>query len=288
MNFRENCPCFGVSMETKIEKLRSIIASYESVLVAFSGGADSALVLKVARDVLGKDRAKAVTARSPSLSSREFEGSVRFAKEIDAEQIIVETDECERPEYRSNPPDRCYFCKETLYERMREIARAAGSKTIANGANADDLSDWRPGMRAARDFSVASPLLEAGFFKADVRECSKRLGLPTWDKEASPCLASRIPYGEEVTPEKLSRIERAEDHLKDFGFSPVRVRHHGPVARIEVLPAQFEKLSDPELAARIVQTFRRLGFDQVSLDLAGFRSGSLNDAISITVERKGS
>jgi len=264
-------------VENKFGKLKTVIASYGSALVAFSGGCDSAFVLKVARDVLGRPNVKAVTAKSPSIAGREFEEAKRLAREFDAEHMIVETDEIARPDYRSNPPERCFFCKEALYERLLALAAAGGFRTVCNGANADDLDDWRPGHRAAEKFSVRSPLIEAGFSKRDVREHSKRLGLPTWAKPASPCLASRIPYGEAITPEKLTQIERAEDFLRDLNFSCVRVRHHGPVARLEFDPKDFERLRDDETRKEIVRALKAFGFHYVALDLEGFRSGSLNE-----------
>jgi len=264
-------------METKFEKLKTVIASYESALVAFSGGCDSALVLKVARDVLGRAKVKAVTAKSPSLAAREFEEAKRLAREFDAEHLIVETGEIERPDYQANSSERCFFCKGTLYEILSSLAAKTGFKTICSGANADDLNDWRPGLKAAEQFSVKSPLMEAGFSKQDVREFSKRLGLPTWDKPASPCLASRIPYGEPVTREKLFQVEQAENYLKDLNFSSVRVRHHGSVARLELDPKDFERLQDEAFRKEMIRTLKSFGFHYVALDLEGFRSGSLNE-----------
>lgn len=264
-------------MEERLEKLKAIIRSYESALVAFSGGADSAFVLKVARDALGRSKVRAVTAKSASLPARALVDSEDLARLIDVEQIVIETDEIEKPDYAANPADRCYFCKQTLYEAMRPIAERGHFKVIANGTNVDDLRDDRPGLRAAEEFFVRSPLVEAGFTKADVRHFSELLGLPTWDKPAEACLASRVPYGEPVTREKLSQIERAEGFLKDLGFRVVRVRHHGSLARIEIGRDEMARFHDDELRVRVAKALGDLGFTYVSLDLAGYRTGSLNE-----------
>lgn len=268
-------------MDEKLEKLRKVFRSYGSALVAFSGGADSTFVLKVARDALGKDRVKAATAKSESLAEREFEASQTLARLIDVEQIVIETRELDKEGYAANSPDRCFFCKETLYETLIPIARREGLAVICNGTHVDDLGDYRPGLRAARDFSISSPLVEAGFTKADIRRSSRELGLPTWDKPAEPCLSSRIPYGERVTPEKLERIEKAEDFLKGLGFRVVRVRHHGDMARIETDREELETLLDPATRERITQAFRSFGFQYVTVDLEGFRTGSLNRAVQL-------
>ncbi len=265
-------------MESKLEKLREIIRSYESVLVAFSGGADSTFVLKVAREVLGREKVKAVTAQSASLPQKEFEASCELARLIDVDQLVIETREMEKSGYTDNAVSRCYFCKETLYEMIRPLADQAGFREICNGTNVDDLDDYRPGLKAAEQFAIKSPLVEAGLAKSDVRHFSRELGLSTWDKPAQACLASRIPYGEKVTDEKLDQVERAEDFLRELGFRVVRVRHHGSVARIEVGREEMERFLDEEIRAEIDRALRSLGFLYITLDLQGYRVGSLNEA----------
>ena len=268
---------FDLAMtQEKLEKLKSIFESYGSVLVAFSGGVDSTFVLKVARDVLGKKRVKAGTAKSASLPRRELEESSQLASLVDVEHLVIETRELEKPGYAENSPDRCYFCKETLYETLQPIAEREGFKVICNGTNLDDLGDYRPGLRAARDFSVRSPLVEAGFTKADVRYFSRVLGLPTWEKPAMPCLSSRIPYGQEVTPGKLSQIEQAENFLRDLGLRTVRVRHHGDVARIEVAREEMEQFFDERFQEQVAAALKSFGFHYIALDLEGYRMGSFN------------
>lgn len=264
-------------MKDKLEKLKNIIQSYESVLVAFSGGVDSAFVLKIARDVLGREKVKAVTAQSESFPGREFEQSRTLARDMDVEQVVIETREMEKSGYVENAGNRCFFCKETLYETLRPLAEEAGFKEICNGTNLDDLGDYRPGLKAAEQFSVKSPLVEAGFTKADVRRCSRLIGLAVADKPAEACLSSRVPYGEKVTPEKLEQIEKAEDYLKDLGFKVVRVRHHGSVARIEVGREEMKRFFDGNLRDAVTGAFKSFGFFYIALDLQGYRAGSLNE-----------
>lgn len=264
----------------KLKKLKNIIRSYESALVAFSGGVDSAFVLKVARDVLGREKVKAVTAKSDSLPAREFEESRALALALDAEQLVIETREIEKPGYSENTGERCFFCKETLYEALRPLAEEQGLKEIFNGTNLDDLGDYRPGLKAAEQFGVKSPLVEAEFTKADVRHYSRLLGLGVAEKPAAACLSSRVPYGEKVTPEKLEQIEKAEDYLKDLAFKVVRVRHHGSVARIEVGREEMARFFDEPLRRKITDAFKSFGFLYIALDLQGYRVGSLNDGRS--------
>ncbi len=272
----------NASLDEKVERMRSILRELESVAVAFSAGVDSTLVLKVAIDTLGPDNVVAVTGRSDSLARAEFDDARKLADAVGAEHVILDTDEFDDPNYTANPTNRCYFCKTTLYTHLERFIAQRGIKAMVNGANADDLGDYRPGHEAAHEHDVRAPAAEAGLTKADVRELSKRLGLPTYDKPASPCLSSRIPYGEEVTPEKLRMVEAAEAFLHDeLGIRECRVRHHNTLARIEVPPEFIPLLADPQNAARIDQHFRSLGYNYVSLDLRGFRSGSLNEVIAL-------
>lgn len=265
------------SLDEKYARLLEIVGELESTAVAFSAGVDSTLLLKVALDVLGPERVVAVTGRSASLAREEFEAARRIAAEVGAAHVILDTDEFENPNYTSNPANRCYFCKTTLYSHLRRLIAERGIRTMVNGTIVDDLGDHRPGLVAAAEHDVRAPLAEAGFSKADVRELSQRLGLPTFDKPASPCLSSRVPYGEAVTPEKLRMIEAAEAVLHELGFRECRVRHHGSLARIEVPIGQQEQLLVPALAARVEQEFRGIGYQFVCVDLRGLRSGSLNE-----------
>jgi len=239
------------SLQQKYARMQSIMRALERVAVAFSAGVDSTLVLKVALDVLGSDNVVAVTGRSDSLAGVEFEQTKMLAQSLRAEHVVIDTNEFENPSYLSNPTDRCYFCKSTLYEHLDSFIAERGMKAVVNGINVDDYDDFRPGIRAGREHNVRCPAAEAGLTKADVRELSRRLGLPTFDKPASPCLSSRVPYGEEITPEKLRMIEKAEAFLHELGVRECRVRHHGNLARIEVSPETIESLSNRSEERRV-------------------------------------
>ena len=265
------------TLDEKLADLRAIVRGLESVVVAFSAGADSTLVAKVAADELG-ERALAVTSASASLAERELREALEYAERLGIPHRVVYTAELANPDYLANPTNRCYHCKTELYTHLEELAASEGYRHVANGLNLDDLGDYRPGLQAAREHGVRAPLQEAGLTKADVRALSKLLDVPTWDKPAMACLSSRVPYGEAITPEKLSQIDRAEQFLRDLGYRQLRVRHHGQVARIELPPEDMPNF----LAVHAEQAtihLKSVGFLYVALDLQGFRSGSLNEAL---------
>lgn len=271
-------------------RLRDLLASCGSVLVAYSGGTDSAYLGWVATQVLGS-RALCVTADSPSYPDRHRHMARRVAQAFGFRHEVVETGELARPEYRANPINRCYYCKHELYGVLTQMATARGLAVVADGSNADDRGDYRPGRAAAREFGVRSPLDEVELSKADIRELSRRAGLPTWDEPASACLSSRIPYHSEVTPEKLRMIERAEAALHDAGFRICRVRHHDlgadtggrPVAlaRLELGPDELARLADPGVRDAMAAALRAIGYAHVTVDLRGYRMGSLNDGLAL-------
>jgi uncharacterized protein len=265
------------TVEQKLADLRAAVRGLESVVVAFSAGADSTLVAKVAADELG-ERALAVTSASASLAERELREALEYAEQLEVRHRVVYTDEMSNPLYLANPTNRCYHCKTELYGHLEELAAREGYRHVANGLNLDDLGDYRPGLQAAKEHGVRAPLQEAGLTKADVRALSKLLDVPTWDKPAMACLSSRVPYGEAITPEKLSQIDRAEQFLRDLGYRQLRVRHHGQVARIE-LPAEEMVGFLTAHAAAAATHFKSLGFLYVTLDVQGFRSGSMNEAL---------
>lgn len=258
----------------RYERLQAILREMGDLLVGFSGGIDSTLLAKVAHDVLG-ERALAVTALSASLAARELAECRELAAQIGMAYREIATNELADPNYAANPTDRCYFCKSELFTQLEAIARAEGFRWMAYGENDDDRGDHRPGARAAGEAGVRAPLKEAGLTKADIRALAKHLGLPNWNKPALACLASRLPYGTEVTPERLAQVEAAEEVLWGLGFEGARVRYHGEVARIEVLPAQMAALLS--LAEQAIAGIKAAGFQYVAMDLQGYRRGSLNE-----------
>jgi uncharacterized protein len=260
--------------------LRGILADLPGVIVAYSGGVDSAYLAYAATRALGS-RALCVTADSPSYPRRHRDLAVRIAGEFGFRHEIIATGEIENPAYRANPANRCYFCKTELYTHLAAMGRERGIPVIVDGSNADDRGDYRPGRQAAREYGVRSPLDEAGLTKAEIRELSRVAGLPTWSQPASACLSSRIPYFSEVTDEKLRTIERAEGVLQDLGFRVCRVRHHETIARIEIGRDEMARALEPAMAEAIDSGLRALGYEHVTLDLRGYRLGSLNDALRL-------
>ena len=280
-------------LQRKLERLHDNLRSMRRVAVAFSGGVDSAFILKVAADVLGPSNVLAVTGVSPSVPAADLEEAQSLARSLGVEHLLVDPGEFEDANYLANPANRCYYCKTALYRRMEPLLAQRGLNAIVSGTNADDLGDYRPGLTAAKEHSVREPCAEAGLTKADIRELSSAMGLPTSEKPASPCLASRVPYGETITPEKLSMVDRAETFLRKFmaaqnlEHTPVacRVRYHDKLARIEVPPEWIELLAQPANRSRIDAAFREIGFQYVAIDLRGFRSGSLNEVISVGIKK---
>ena len=266
-----------VRAEERLRELEGIVVPYGSAIVAFSGGVDSSLALAICARALPKDNVLAVTSNNETYLPSELDLARGFADSLGVEHLIVNTRELDNPDYARNPANRCYFCKSTLYADLRRLAGERGYACVVDGANADDEGDYRPGRKAAKELEVVSPLSLAGVDKAEVRELAKHLGLPSWDKPALACLSSRFPYGQEITPEKLAQVARAEEFLREQGFRQVRVRHHGEIARLEVGPEEMERAF--ALRAEISAELKEAGFLYVALDLSGYESGSLNAAL---------
>jgi uncharacterized protein len=265
-------------LSSKLGSLEKILSDMQSVLIAYSGGTDSTFLLKIAATVLG-DKAIAVTASSETYTPQELRDAKKNAEAIGAQHIIVYTDELNDPNFSSNPPDRCYYCKKELFTKLTGLLARHGSKSIVDGSTCDDERDFRPGMRAVTEFGVRSPLKEAGFTKDDIRKLSKEMNLPTWDKPPLPCLSTRFPYGTQITIEKVLRVGRAEEFLAGFGIRQLRIRDHGSIARIEVLRADMPIFIDEEISNLIVEKFKTLGYAYVALDIQGYRMGSMNEPL---------
>jgi len=270
-----------LEVEDKLSKLKEIVSKLESVVVAFSGGVDSTLVAKVCYDTL-RDNSMAVTARSETYPDFEFKESQKLAREIGIKHLVVDTSELAIEGFANNPPERCYFCKTELFGKLKEIAKEHGFLNVADGANLDDTQEFRPGLKASKELNVRSPLKEAGLKKEDIRKVSKLLNLPNWNKPAYACLSSRFPYGQSITEEKISMVSEAETYLRGLGLIQFRVRHHETIARIEILPEDIHILTNSPAREELTAKFKKIGFTYVTLDLEGYRSGSMNEILSET------
>jgi len=264
--------------KNKLNILKAHLQSLNSVALAFSGGVDSTFLLKVASEVLGNN-VIAVTARSSTYPEREFKEACKYAADFGVKHIVIDSEELDIEGFADNPTNRCFFCKNELFSKIKEVAKEYKIQHVIDGCNSDDVGDYRPGMQAAREHGVISPLKEAGMTKEDIRLLSKELGLPTWDKQAFACLSSRFPYGQKITREKLNMVDRAEQLLLDLGFKNVRVRHHGDVARIEVASHERVKFFNTDLMDSVNEKLKEIGFTYAALDLKGYRTGSMNEGL---------
>jgi uncharacterized protein len=268
-----------IEMQDKLSALRTRIKEMGSMAIGFSGGLDSTFLLKVAHDIL-KDRVLAVIARSTTFPEREFRQAESFVRAMGIKYAIIDSEELELEGFAANPVDRCYFCKKELFARIIETARENGLSYIADGANLDDLSDYRPGMLATKELQVVSPLKDCGLTKDEIRSLAREMGLSVWNKPSFACLASRFPYGQEITAEKLGMVDQAEQYLLDLGFRQVRVRHHGDLARIEVAVEERKKFFGEKIMDEVYAELKRIGFTYIALDLKGYRTGSMNETIN--------
>lgn len=270
----------SVAIDKKLQRLQEMIRRSSRVLVAFSGGVDSTLLLKIAIDVLGRENVLAVTADSPSVPRHELAEAKKLTAQIGAEHLIVETQELDDPRYVRNPPDRCYYCRLDLFRKLNDLAKQRGYDAVLAGANADDLGDWRPGLKAAVQYGLSNPFADVGMTKNDIRRISREMGLPTHDKPAGPCLSTRVAYRIPITREVLARIESAEAFLRGYGLREFRVRHHGDLARIELPPDRIQEFTEPKRRAEVIQALCQLGYKYVTIDLQGYRSGSMNETVT--------
>src|SRR6201988_2139743 len=273
-----------MNIVAKEERLREIFRELESVIVAYSGGVDSSYVAYVANEELGS-RAFCITGQSASLPVYQRAEIDRVVERFGFRHEVIHTEELENPNYQANNANRCFFCKDELYTKLETVAQTRGIKSIVDGSTVDDIDDFRPGRQAAKQHAVRSPLIEVGMSKSEVRELSQRAGLPTWDKPASPCLSSRIAYGTTVTIERLSKVDRGEQILREFGFKELRVRHHDTLVRLEIAPSEMDRVLKQEVIEQLAARFRELGFKYVTLDLQGFRSGSMNEVLPLSIKR---
>jgi len=265
---------------SKFEKLKNLLGEMGKVLVAFSGGVDSSFLLKVAVDVLGEN-VLAIIASSETYPEKERDEAVKLAKRLNVRHEVIQTKELENPDFAHNPPERCYFCKMELFSKLKDIAESEGIPYVLDGSNFEDTSDFRPGAKAAEELGVRSPLKEVGLVKEEIRQLSKYVDLPTWNKPSLACLSSRFPYFTEIESESLKQVAQAEEFLKGLGFNQVRVRHHGQIARVEIEPQEFSKIVEKATKEKIINAFKKFGFIYITLDLAGFRSGSMNEPLDL-------
>lgn len=270
---------------SKLEKLKNILFKMKKVLVAFSGGVDSTFLLKVARDVLGEN-VLAVTASSDTYPQGEIEDAKKLAQRLKVRHSVIHTCELENPDFVGNPPQRCYYCKQELFSKLKEIAEAESIPYVLDGANYEDTADFRPGAEAAKELGIRSPLKEVKLIKSEIRGLSKKLRLKTWDKPSLACLSSRFPYYSEIDKKSLKQIGQAEEFLKKLGFKQVRVRHHDHIARVEIEAEEFPKIIKQGTREKIVKNFKKFGYTYVSLDLAGYRTGSMNEPLPQSVKKK--
>ena len=270
---------------TKLERLKNTLRGMEKLLIAFSGGVDSTFLLRVAQEVLGEN-VMAVIASSETYPDKEIQDAVSLVKNWNVRYKVIQTQELENPDFVSNPPQRCYFCKKELFTKLKEIAVREGIPYVADGANFEDMDDFRPGLQAGKELNVRSPLKESFLLKSEIRELSQEMGVPTWNKPSLACLSSRFPYYTEIDKKSLVQIAQAEEYLKSMGFAQVRVRHHGQIARIEVEPDEILKAAGTEKRNRIVEKFKKIGYSYVTIDLAGYRTGSMNEPLPSDIKGK--